>query len=118
MDVPYDLPKIKVRSQEIQQVFLNILSNARYALNQRFPGLNKDKLLEIKAEAIEINSRMHVRTSFYDRGMGIPRDIMDKISNPFFSTKPQGEGTGLGLSISHGIIKSHDGRIWFESCRC
>jgi PAS domain S-box-containing protein len=115
LDVPSDLPKIKVRSQEIQQVFINILSNARHALNQRFPGLNKDKFLEIKAEAIEIGGRMHVRTSFYDGGMGIPRNIMDKISNPFFSTKPQGEGTGLGLSISHGIIKSHGGRIWFQS---
>ncbi|MBE9541099.1 MAG: histidine kinase, partial [Proteobacteria bacterium] len=52
---------------------------------------------------------------FYDSGAGIPENILDKISNPFFSTKPHGDGTGLGLSISYGIIKKHDGSILFES---
>lgn len=115
LDVSSDLPMIKARSQEIQQVFLNILSNARYALNQRFPKFNEDKFLQIKAETIELEGRQHVRTTFYDGGTGIPENIMDKISNPFFSNKPQGEGTGLGLSISHGLVKSHGGRLWFES---
>jgi signal transduction histidine kinase len=115
LDVPSGLPKIKARSHEIQQVFLNILSNARYALNQRFPEFNVDKFLEIRAETIEIEGRKHVRTIFYDSGKGISTNILDKICNPFFSTKPAGEGTGLGLSISHGIVKSHGGRLWFQS---
>jgi PAS domain S-box-containing protein len=115
VDVPADLPKIKARGQEILQVFLNILSNARYALNKRFPGAHEDKVLEIRGETIEIKGKKHVRTTFYDHGMGIPENILGRISDPFFSTKPQGEGTGLGLSISHGIIKSHGGSLWFES---
>ncbi len=115
LDVPYDLPAVKVRTQEIQQVFLNLLSNGRHALNQRFPQFHKDKVLEIKGEEVTIEGLQHVRMTFYDRGIGIPPKILDKICNPFFSTKPKGEGTGLGLSISHGIIKNHGGRLWFES---
>ena len=115
VDIPDDLPKVKARSQEIQQVFLNILSNARYALNRRFPEFHEDKILEIKGETIEIEDRNYIRTTFYDQGMGISASEMDKIFDPFFSTKPKGEGTGLGLSISHGIIKAHGGRLLFES---
>jgi PAS domain S-box-containing protein len=115
VEVSADLPKIKVRSKELQQVFLNLISNARYALNQKYPKLNEDKFLEIKCETIEIEGRNYVRTTFYDSGIGIPANILNRITDPFFSTKPSGEGTGLGLSISHGIIKNHDGRLWFES---
>ena len=115
VDVPRDLPAIRVRTQEIQQVFLNLLSNGRHALNQRFPQSHEDKVLEIKGQVVEIGGLKYVRMTFYDLGTGIPAEILDKICNPFFSTKPKGEGTGLGLSISHGIIKNHGGRLWFES---
>ena len=115
VDFPHDLPKIKLRSQEVQQVFLNIISNARYALNRKFPKTHEDKVIEIKVETIEIESQKHVRTIFHDRGTGISGSILDKISDPFFSTKPKGKGIGLGLSISHGIIENHGGRLWFES---
>jgi signal transduction histidine kinase len=56
-----------------------------------------------------------VQIVFYDRGTGITSDLMDKIMNPFFTTKPSGLGTGLGLSISHGIISSHGGTMTIES---
>jgi PAS domain S-box-containing protein len=115
MDMPETLPKIRARSQQIQQVFLNILSNARYALNQKLPGPRKDKILEITGELVKIGEHDHVRVTFYDSGAGIPGRILDKICDPFFSTKPRGEGTGLGLSISYGIIKDHGGRLWFQS---
>ena len=115
VNVPSDLPKIKARTQEIQQVLLNIINNARHALNQRFPELNENKLLEIKSETIEVQGRNYVRTTFYDSGAGIPENILEKICDPFFSTKPYGKGTGLGLAISHGIIKNHDGSLMFES---
>jgi len=49
----------------------------------------------------------------YDRGCGIPEEVIGKICNPFFSTKPAGQGTGLGLSISHNIVKEHGGRLLF-----
>ena len=56
-----------------------------------------------------------VRVSFKDRGSGIPAAIIDKVMNPFFSTKTEGKRTGLGLSISHGIIEEHGGRLRIES---
>ncbi len=115
LHVPSDLPPIKVRSREIQQVFLNIISNARYALNQRFPESHEDKVFEISGETLEIEGQKHLRITFYDRGTGIPAGISDRISDPFFSTKPKNEGTGLGLSISHGIIENHRGKLWFDS---
>ncbi len=115
VDIPLDFPAVIARNQEIQQVFLNLLSNSRHALNQKFPSSHEDKSIEITGEKIVIEGHEYVRTIFHDSGTGISPDIMDKICNPFFSTKPKGEGTGLGLSISHGIINNHGGRLWFES---
>jgi len=115
VDVPDNLPDIKARSHEIQQVFLNILGNAHYGLNQRFPKPNQNKSLEIESETIKLEDQNYVRTTFYDCGTGIPKNILNKICDPFFSTKPQGNGTGLGLSISHGIIYNHGGKLLFES---
>ncbi len=96
VDIPHDLPGIKVRIQEIQQVFLNLLSNVRHALNQKFSGYNQNKRIEIQGKTINFDGREYIRITFYDRGTGILSDILDKICNPFFSTKPKGEGTGLG----------------------
>jgi C4-dicarboxylate-specific signal transduction histidine kinase len=115
IDFPSELPMIKARRHEIQQVFLNILNNAQYALNRKFQVTHENKIIEIKGEVIEFEGQKHVRTTFYDRGTGISEDILDKIGDPFFSTKPQDEGAGLGLSISHDILKNHGGRLLFES---
>jgi PAS domain S-box-containing protein len=115
VDVPDTLPKIRARSQQIQQVFLNILSNARYVLKKKSVGSHDDKMVEIRGELAKVNGEDFVRLTFYDNGTGIPARILDKICDPFFSTKPRGEGTGLGLSISYGIVKDHGGRLWFQS---
>ena len=115
VDVSNNLPDIKARSHEIQQVFLNILSNAHYSLNQRFPGSNENKFLGIEGKTIKLEDRNYVRITFYDRGTGIPKNILNKVRDPFFSTKPSVNGTGLGLSISHNIIKNHGGKLLFES---
>jgi PAS domain S-box-containing protein len=109
------LPEVRVRSHHIQQVILNIISNSRYALNNTNPDTKKNKRIEIKGELIDINVKAYVRLSFLDNGIGIPADIIDRICDPFFSSKPLGEGTGLGLSISHSIIKDHGGRLNFDS---
>ena len=114
LDVPSHL-MVMASGQQIQQVFLNILSNAQYALNQKFPRFNEEKLLIIKGEIVETEAGKHIRMTFYDNGVGIPASIQDRIFDPFFTTKPMGKGTGLGLSVSHGIIKDHGGRLWFES---
>ncbi len=115
VNIPSDIPQINARSQEIQQVFLNIISNAHYALQKKYPKLHENKILEINGEKVKIGKKNYVRLTFYDKGLGISKDFIDRVANPFFSTKPQGEGTGLGLSISHGIIKNHGGNLWFES---
>ncbi len=114
-DIPEALPEINASFQQIQQVFLNILNNARYALNQKYPPGHKDKILKITAERITAGDEARVRVIFLDNGIGIPSEIRDKILNPFFTTKPVNAGTGLGLSISHGIVKDHGGDITVES---
>lgn len=115
IDFPDDLPPIFGHHQQIEQVFLNLINNAQYALNKKFPGPNKDKTLEISAAVIKNSRKPVVRISFIDRGTGIPSDILDKAKEPFFTTKPANEGTGLGLSISHGIISDHGGQLTIES---
>ena len=115
INLPETLPKVLVNSQQIQQVILNILSNARYALNQKYPAADEDKVIEVAGEEIVVDGVPYIRIIFRDHGSGIPSEIMGRIMNPFFSTKPVGEGTGLGLSISHGIIRDHGGRLRIES---
>jgi len=113
--VSENLAEIIASPQQIQQVFLNIISNSRYALNRKYPGFHKDKTLSISCENTTTAGSPYVRTIFYDRGIGIPDDVREKVLTPFFSTKPSGHGTGLGLSISHSIIKDHGGFIMIES---
>ena len=115
LDINDDLPKINANSQKIQQVLVNLLSNARYALNQKYPGFHQDKVLQLKGEIMDVAGKKFLRITIHDKGEGIPGDIIDKICDPFFSTKPQGEGTGLGLSISYGIVEDHGGHLSFES---
>ncbi|RJQ45296.1 MAG: PAS domain-containing sensor histidine kinase [Nitrospiraceae bacterium] len=113
--IPAKAIKVPVHAQQIQQVFLNIISNSRYALNQKYPGTHENKILEISCEKIMTASAPYVRIVFHDRGNGIPSNIIDKVINPFFSTKPNRIGTGLGLSISHGIINEHEGKLIINS---
>jgi PAS domain S-box-containing protein len=102
-----DLPLTMADAGQFQQVFLNIILNAEYFMTKAH---NKGKLL-VKTEKIDGN----IRASFIDDGTGISKENMDKIFNPFFTTKEVGKGTGLGLSICHGIITQHKGRIYAQS---
>jgi len=115
VNIPPKFIKVFVHPQQIQQVFLNIISNSRYALNQKYPGTHENKILEISCENIITNGTPYVHIVFHDRGSGIPSTIIDKVINPFFSTKPNRMGTGLGLSISHGIITEHGGKLFINS---
>jgi signal transduction histidine kinase len=115
VDVPADLPQIKCRSQQIQQVIMNLLTNARDALNQRYPGNDANKKVAITARLIEKDDRPWIRTTVEDHGPGVPEDLRERIFEPFFTTKPRDKGTGLGLSISHGIVKDHGGELSVES---
>jgi PAS domain S-box-containing protein len=115
VNVPATLPDIYAQPQQIEQVFLNIINNARYAMNKKFPSSHKDKVLSISGECVTVDDKLFVRLTFYDTGVGIPYENLAKTMNPFFTTKPPNEGTGLGLSISHGIISDHGGTLKIDS---
>ncbi len=115
INLPTSAPPVLVNSNQILQVFLNIINNALYALNQKYPGTHKNKTLEITGKEISREGQPSFQITLCDRGTGIPGSILSKIADPFFSTKPTGHGTGLGLSISYGIIRDHDGRMHIES---
>jgi PAS domain S-box-containing protein len=113
--IAQDLPPVYAQPLQIEQVFLNIINNARYALNQKDSGVQENNLFEIGGEKVLINNRPYAEITFLDNGIGIPAAISDRIMDPFFSTKPAGVGTGLGLSISNGIINNHGGKISIDS---
>ncbi len=111
VDMTPDLPLVLAHLQQVQQVVLNLISNARYALNQKYPTANQEKIFHIESEVCFFPEGVFVRLSFFDKGVGIASEILPKVMDPFYSTKPSGAGTGLGLSISHGIIKDHGGEL-------
>ena len=115
LDLEDDLPMIKCRSQQIQQVVMNLLTNARDALNERYPNHHPDKIIVLKCTQFNEKNRRWIRITVEDHGKGISKDLQDKIFEPFFSTKPKEIGTGLGLSISFGIIQEHHGKISIDS---
>jgi PAS domain S-box-containing protein len=102
-----DLPPTIVDPAHLQQVFLNLIINAETEMSLAH-GKGK---LSIKTEQIDNT----IRISFKDNGPGIAKKNMEKIFDPFFSTRDVGQGTGLGLSVCHGIITEHKGKIWAES---
>jgi PAS domain S-box-containing protein len=112
---PDIVPSVKVNVQEMQHVFLNLLSNARYALNQRYPGQHVKKRIEINGEITAHNDQQHLKVVCTDFGTGIHPNILNKVFEPFFSTKPEGVGTGLGLSICRSIVEDNSGTLEIES---
>ena len=115
IEIPENLPMIHSRSHQIQRLFLNLISNARYALNEKYPGPDKGKILKISAQMMAEQERSMVRVTVRDQGAGIPQELLGRILNPFVTTKPSSEGTGLGLSISHEIVQKHGGRLDISS---
>jgi two-component system, NtrC family, sensor kinase len=113
------LPKIDVIPQDIARVLLNLINNAFYAVHvetQHAASLQPQNpdfrpMVMVSTE----NKGTHVEIRVKDNGPGIPDAIIDKIFQPFFTTKPTGQGTGLGLSLSYDIVKAHGGEIKVES---
>lgn len=104
-DIPDALPAIRGNLQNLEQVFINLFSNAMAAMPD-----GGDILI-----AADVPSAGQVRIRFKDSGQGISHENMAQIFDPFFTTKSVGKGTGLGLSIVYGIIKKHGGHISVES---
>lgn len=114
-EIPADLPPVTCRSQQLQQVLMNLITNARDALAERHPRATGDKVLRIAGSSIVRDGERYARLTVEDHGCGIPPDIASRIFDPFYTTKARDKGTGLGLSISYGIIREHGGDISFES---
>ncbi|MBI5894306.1 MAG: PAS domain-containing protein [Deltaproteobacteria bacterium] len=104
------LPPICADYHQLQQVFLNIIVNAEYAM---FEANGKGNIL-IKTEVVKNEGENFIKISFHDDGPGIPQENINRLFDPFFTTKPEGKGTGLGLSLSYGIIQEHGGKICLD----
>jgi len=115
LDIPEDLPQLKCRSQQIQQVVINLLTNANHALNERYPEYDEDKIIRIAARSYEKGGVDWIRITVEDHGVGMTDDVAQRIFDPFFTTKPRDKGTGLGLSVSFGIVREHHGELTVES---
>ena len=110
-----DLPLLFCNPSQIQQVLLNIISNSRYALNERYPKRHPGKKLLFSGSLVRHRETPYFRYSITDLGSGIEHHLLDRVFDPFFSTKPNGEGTGLGLSISYGLIRDNGGYMRIKS---
>ncbi len=101
--------KINIVPQEIGRVLLNLYNNAFYAVKEKRKTANDDYKPTVSIQTKKFNGKIEIRVE--DNGNGIPQNIVDKIFQPFFTTKPTGQGTGLGLSLSYDIIKANGGEI-------
>jgi signal transduction histidine kinase/HAMP domain-containing protein len=105
---------INIVPQDISRVFLNIINNACYSTNQKKKELKDAYFPILQITTRNLNDKVEIRIR--DNGEGIPQEIMDKVFNPFFTTKPAGHGTGLGLSLSFDIIvQEHHGEMKVDS---
>jgi len=117
MKTNYDetIGKINIISQDIGRVILNLITNAFYSVAEKRKrvGESYDPVVSVstKRSLSFGEGRGEVQISVKDNGDGIPQKVLDKIFQPFFTTKPTGQGTGLGLSLSYDIIKAHGGTL-------
>ncbi|HEC49776.1 MAG TPA: GHKL domain-containing protein, partial [Candidatus Desulfofervidus auxilii] len=109
LDLDEKLPCIMAESNRLEQVFINLVTNARDAMENK--AASSTKLLKIKS----FIDKGDVTVTVSDTGKGIPENIIDRIFEPFFTTKEAGRGTGLGLSISYAIVTDYGGTITVES---
>jgi signal transduction histidine kinase len=120
-DFDNSIGKINIVPQDIGRVLLNLFNNAFYAVMEKkknLTGFGNLSGLESYVPAVTVvtqrlNNKIEIKIA--DNGIGIPQKVVDKIFQPFFTTKPTGQGTGLGLSLSYDIIKAHGGEIKVET---
>ena len=113
-DFASDVGKVEAIPQDLSRVFLNLLNNACYAVNERAKKNGAGFVPTLRVSSVNLGDAVEIRIR--DNGMGIPPEVRDKIFNPFFTTKPTGQGTGLGLSISHDIVvQQHGGQLEVET---
>ena len=112
-DFDKSIGNINIIPQDIGRVLLNLYNNAFYAVSERkrFAGAEYEPTVSVSTKKAHSKIAITVR----DNGNGIPQKVVDKIFQPFFTTKPTGQGTGLGLSLSYDIVKAHGGEIKVET---
>ncbi|MFL6286636.1 MAG: two-component system sensor histidine kinase NtrB [Pyrinomonadaceae bacterium] len=116
-DLPEELPQVYADGSRLRQVVVNMVSNAYHSLKEKPLENGREKLLRISARRVESGGRSLVRVEFYDNGVGVRREDLERVFDPFFTTRRDTGGTGLGLSISFGIVREHGGTIRAESER-
>jgi PAS domain S-box-containing protein len=114
IDLEPDLPLVRADGSRLRQVVVNMISNAHHALKAKTSDSSERKVFRISARRAGKNGEL-VRVEFYDNGIGIKREHVGKVFDPFFTTRRDGGGTGLGLSVSFGIIRDFGGTIRVES---
>ena len=108
-DFDHSIGKINIIPQDIGRVVLNLITNAFYAVDEKKKQIGADYEPTVSVSTKKNNSKIEI--SVKDNGNGIPQKVLDKIFQPFFTTKPTGQGTGLGLSLSYDIVKAHGGDL-------
>ena len=119
-DFDPEVPMIEAVSQDLGRVFLNLVTNAWHATEDKRNLIREDDADKARAyiPGLAISTRSaddDIEVRFRDNGTGMPQEVVDKIFNPFYTTKATGRGTGLGLSLSMDIIRSHGGSIEVET---
>jgi two-component system NtrC family sensor kinase len=113
-DFDESIRQIHVVPQDIGRVLLNVFNNAFYAVNEKKKTADENYRPAVSVQTKKINNLIEIKVT--DNGSGIPKKIIGKMFQPFFTSKPTGQGTGLGLSLSYDIIiKEHNGTIKAES---
>lgn len=117
LQISKDLPPIRCRRQQIQQVVMNLVTNARDALNTKYPESDENKRILIAGKTVggSGSGTNYIRLIVEDYGPGISEEIRSRMFEPFFTTKPEGKGTGLGMWIVHRVVQDHLGRIEVET---
>jgi two-component system NtrC family sensor kinase len=113
-DLDPSVTKINIVPEQIGRVILNLINNSFYAVSEKKKNVGNGYEPSVIVSTKKINNKVEIRVK--DNGNGIPQKVLDKIFQPFFTTKPTGQGTGLGLSLSYDIVtKGHDGEIKVET---
>jgi PAS domain S-box-containing protein len=115
LTIPDELPPIRCRVQQIQQVIMTLVANARDALNERYRQFDDVKCIAIRAHVHTRDEGRWIRISIADQAGGIPEEVRPRIFDPFFTTKGRDQSTGLGLAVSHGIAIDHGGELSVDS---
>lgn len=112
-DFDQEVGKINIISHDVGRVILNLFTNAFYSVTEKKKILQDGYMPTVSVSTKKINDWVEIRIK--DNGIGIPQKVLDKIYQPFFTTKPTGKGTGLGLSLSYDIINAHNGQLTVET---